>query len=44
MLKISNISKTFNPGTVNAKLALDNLSLTVPDGDFITMIGANGAG
>lgn len=44
MLQISNISKTFNPGTVNAKLALDNLSLTVNEGDFITVIGANGAG
>ncbi len=44
MLKISNISKTFNPGTVNAKLALDRLSLDVKDGDFITIIGANGAG
>lgn len=44
MLQISNISKTFNPGTVNAKLAIDNLSLTVNDGDFITIIGANGAG
>ncbi|MCR5720627.1 MAG: ATP-binding cassette domain-containing protein [Lachnospiraceae bacterium] len=44
MLKISNISKTFNPQTVNAKLALDDLSLTVNDGDFITIIGANGAG
>lgn len=44
MLKISNISKTFNPGTNNAKVALDNLSLTVNDGDFITIIGSNGAG
>lgn len=44
MLIIDNISKTFNPGTVNAKLALDNLSLKVNDGDFITVIGANGAG
>ncbi len=44
MLKISHISKTFNPGTVNAKLAIDDLSLTVADGDFITIIGANGAG
>ena len=44
MLRISNISKTFNPGTVNAKLAIDNLSLEVKDGDFITVIGANGAG
>ncbi len=44
MLKISHVSKTFNPGTVNAKLALDDLSLNVADGDFITIIGANGAG
>lgn len=44
MLSIKNISKTFNPGTVNAKLALDDLSLEVKDGDFITIIGANGAG
>jgi len=44
MLSIRNISKTFNPGTVNAKQALRNLSLEVNDGDFITVIGANGAG
>ncbi|MBO5283940.1 MAG: ATP-binding cassette domain-containing protein [Lachnospiraceae bacterium] len=44
MLRLSHISKTFNPGTVNAKLALDDLSLEVRDGDFITIIGANGAG
>ncbi len=44
MLEIKGISKTFNPGTVDAKKALDNLSLTVNDGDFITIIGANGAG
>lgn len=44
MLEINNISKTFNPGTVNAKLALEGLSLKVNDGDFITIIGANGAG
>ena len=44
MLKISKISKTFNPGTVNEKTALHELSLTVNDGDFITIIGANGAG
>lgn len=44
MLLIDHISKTFNPGTVNAKLAIDDLSLKVNDGDFITVIGANGAG
>ena len=44
MLKLTNISKTFNPGTVNAKVALDHLDLTVDAGDFITIIGSNGAG
>ncbi len=44
MLEIKNISKTFNKGTINAKIALDNLSLTLNDGDFVTVIGGNGAG
>ena len=44
MLKLHHISKTFHMGTVNSKLAIDNLSLDVKPGDFITMIGANGAG
>ncbi len=44
MLELIHITKTFNPGTVNAKTALDDISLSVPDGDFITIIGANGAG
>ncbi|MCR4655253.1 MAG: ATP-binding cassette domain-containing protein [Lachnospiraceae bacterium] len=44
MLKIEDIKKTFNPGTVNEKQALTGLSLTVDDGDFISIIGANGAG
>jgi len=44
MLKIKNISKTFNPNTVNEKVALKNVSLTLNDGDFVTVIGGNGAG
>ena len=44
MLRLTNIKKTFNPGTVNEKVALDGVSLTVPDGDFATIIGSNGAG
>lgn len=44
MLVIDNISKTFFPGTVNAKTAISGLSLHVKKQDFITIIGANGAG
>ena len=44
MLEVKNISKTFNPGTVNEKQALRGLSLTLIDGDFVTVIGGNGAG
>ena len=44
MLKITNLQKTFNPGTVNAKTALSGLDLTLEDGDFVTVIGGNGAG
>lgn len=44
MLKIRNISKTFYPGTVNEKRALQNLSLELASGDFATIIGSNGAG
>ena len=44
MLELKNISKTFNPGTVNAKLALNGLDLKLNDGDFVTVIGGNGAG
>lgn len=44
MLNILNITKTFNPGTINAKTAIKDLSLHVNKGDFITVIGANGAG
>ena len=44
MLKITNLQKTFNPGTVNAKTALSGLDLALEDGDFVTVIGGNGAG
>lgn len=44
MLKISHISKTFNPGTVNEKKAIKDLSLHLAPGDFVTIIGSNGAG
>ena len=44
MLELRNISKTFFPGTVHEKTALDNLSLTLHEGDFVTVIGGNGAG
>ncbi|MCQ2386221.1 MAG: ATP-binding cassette domain-containing protein, partial [Clostridia bacterium] len=44
MLDLCNIYKTFNAGTVNEKLALNNLSLHLDDGDFVTVIGGNGAG
>lgn len=44
MLNIQKISKTFNPGTINAKTAISNLSLHLNDGNFVTIIGSNGAG
>ncbi len=44
MLKITDLKKTFNPGTVNEKIALDGLNLTINDGEFVTVIGGNGAG
>lgn len=44
MLEIKNIYKTFNPGTINEKTALNGVSLTLEDGDFVTVIGGNGAG
>ena len=44
MLEISHVSKTFNPGTITEKRALHDISLTLNDGDFVTIIGGNGAG
>ncbi|MCI5801755.1 MAG: ATP-binding cassette domain-containing protein [Oscillospiraceae bacterium] len=44
MLKLSHISKTFNPGTVNEKSALSDISLSLETGEFVTIIGSNGAG
>jgi len=44
MLKITDLQKTFNPGTVNEKTALNGLNLTIEEGDFVTVIGGNGAG
>lgn len=44
MLKLNNVSKTFNPGTVNEKKALDQVSLHLEAGDFVTIVGSNGAG
>ncbi len=44
MLKLNNLTKTFNAGTVNEKTALDGLNLTMEEGDFATIVGSNGAG
>ena len=44
MLKIENVYKTFNAGTVNEKVALQGLNLHLKEGDFVTVIGGNGAG
>ncbi len=44
MLNVEHISKTFNRGTINEKRALNDLSLSLADGDFVTVIGGNGAG
>lgn len=44
MLEVIDIHKTFNPGTINEKVALNGVSFTLNDGDFCTVIGGNGAG
>lgn len=43
MLKLSHVKKTFNKGTVTEKRALTDVDLTLNDGDFVTVIGGNGA-
>lgn len=42
MLELTNITKTFNPGTINEKHALNGVNLKLEDGDFVTVIGGNG--
>ncbi len=44
MLEINGLRKTFNKGTINEKVAIENLSLRFQEGDFVTVIGGNGAG
>ena len=44
MLDLTDIRKTFNPNSINQKVALDGVTLHLDDGDFVTMIGGNGAG
>ena len=44
MLKITGVEKTFNPGTINEKKALNGINLQLNEGDFVTVIGGNGAG
>ena len=44
MLDIVNVEKTFNPGTINEKKALNGINLHLDEGDFVTVIGGNGAG
>ncbi len=44
MLELNNVCKTFNPGTINEKVALRGVNLKLDEGDFVTVIGGNGAG
>ena len=44
MLEIKNLVKIFNKGTINERVALNGVNLTLNDGDFVTVIGGNGAG
>ena len=44
MLELNNVCKTFNAGTINEKVALRGVNLKLEEGDFVTVIGGNGAG
>ena len=44
MLDLINLRKTFNPNTINEKIALNGVTLHMDDGDFVTVIGGNGTG
>ena len=44
MLEVKNISKVFAKGTVNEHVAIKNMSLSLEDGEFVTVVGSNGAG
>ena len=44
MLDIKGLTKIFSPGTINEKTALDHVDLSLASGDFVTIIGSNGAG
>ena len=44
MIKITGLTKIFDKGTINEKTALDNINLTLAEGEFVTVIGGNGAG
>ena len=44
MLELRGVQKTFNPGTVNEKKALNGIDLALEQGDFVTIVGSNGAG
>ena len=44
MLKLTNVCKTFNSGTINEKIALNHVDLELEENDFVTVIGGNGAG
>ena len=44
MLEVSHIHKTYNPGTVREKTLFQDFSLSIPDGQFVSVVGSNGSG